>query len=121
MVYQCRVPVSAIIVVPIQQHLLVSADITGCLDEIEELKSHSHAIAQCQQYLHQHIPQADIQFTSSTGKAAEVVSSTEKPIAAIGNKLAASEYGLHTYKEDIHDYPNNHTRFLVLSKDKDTV
>src|SRR5699024_1509404 len=94
---------------------------TGGLDEIEEVHSHSHAIAPCQQYLHQHIAQADIQFTSSTGKAAEVVSSTEKRIAAIGNKLAASEYGPHTYKADSHDYPNNHTRSFVLTKDKDTV
>src|SRR5690625_36268 len=121
LVHQVRLPVVAEIVVPIQQHLLVSTGFSGGLDEIEEVHSHSHAIAQCQQYLHQHIPQADIQFTSSTGKAAEVVSSTEKPIAAIGNKLAATEYGLDIYKEDIHDYPNNHTRFLLLSKDKDTV
>lgn len=121
LVHQVRLPIVAEIVVPIQQHLLVHANFSGDLSEIEEVHSHSHAIAQCQQYLHQHIPDAAIQFTSSTGRAAEIVSTTTKPIAAIGNKLAAKEYGLNIYKEDIHDYPNNHTRFAVLAKNKNTV
>src|SRR5699024_5868422 len=44
-----------------------------------------------------------------------------EPIAAIGNVLAAKEYGLTIVEENIHDYPNNHTRFIVLSKDEDKI
>lgn len=121
LVHQVRLPIYGEIVVPIQQHLLARPDFSGDLSEIEEIHSHSHAIAQCHQYLHQHIPNADLRFRSSTGRAAEIISESNEPIVAIGNKLAAKEYGLKIIKENIHDFPNNHTRFAVLAKDKEAV
>lgn len=121
LIHQVRLPVAAEIVVPIQQHLLVRPDFPGGFADIEEVHSHSHAIAQCHQYLHQNLTGASIHFTTSTGKAAEIISKSDAPIAAIGNRLAADEYGLRILKENIHDYPNNHTRFLVLTKNKDAV
>jgi prephenate dehydratase len=116
LVHQVRLPIMAEIVVPIQQHLLVNQEFKGDLKDITEVHSHSHAIAQCHQYLHKNLPNAKLAFTSSTGKAAEIVGSTGITIAAIGNYLAAEEYGLRLLEENIHDFPNNHTRFLVLSK-----
>ncbi len=121
LVHEVRLPVHAELVVPIQQHLLVNPNFNGDIEDLTEIHSHSHAIAQCHQYLHKNIPQATLHYTSSTGKAAELVSQTDRPIAAIGNKLAAKEYGLKMIKENIHDYPNNHTRFAVLAKEKDVV
>ncbi len=121
LIHQVRIPVVGEIVVPIQQHLLVRSDIIQDALEIKEVHSHSHAIAQCHQYLHQNLKHAKIAFTSSTGRAAEIVSSSDQPIAAIGNRSAASEYGLEIFKENIHDYPNNHTRFLVLSHQPEKV
>lgn len=121
LVHQVRLPIEAEIVVPIQQHLLVHPDFSGKLSEIKEVHSHSHAIAQCHQYIHQHLPSAKISFSASTGKAAEMASEGNTSIAAIGNKLAAREYGLKIIQENIHDYPNNHTRFVVLTKDKDNL
>lgn len=118
LVHQVRLPIHAEIVVPIEQHLLSHPNFSGELAEIKEIHSHSHAIAQCHQYLHQNLPNASLHFTSSTGKAAKIVGETERPIVAIGNKLAAEEYGLQVCKENIHDFPNNHTRFAVLAKDK---
>ncbi|WP_249870980.1 prephenate dehydratase [Oceanobacillus saliphilus] len=121
LIHQVRLPVAAEIVVPIQQHLLVRENFDGDLMDIVEVHSHSHAIAQCHQYIHQHLINAGIKYTTSTGKAAEVVSESNDSIAAIGNKLAAKEYGLKILKENVHDYPNNHTRFLVLTKKEDLV
>lgn len=121
LIHQVRIPVVGEIVVPIQQHLLVRSDIIRKVSEIEEVHSHSHAIAQCHQYLHQNLKNAKIAFTSSTGRAAEIVSGSDRPIAAIGNRSAAEEYGLEIFKENIHDYPNNHTRFLVLSHQPEKV
>lgn len=118
LVHQARLPIMAEIVVPIQQHLLVRQDFQGELENIQEVHSHSHAIAQCNQYLHKHLPNAVLKYTLSTGKAAEIVSETDEPIAAIGNRLAAEEYGLTILKKNIHDYPNNHTRFIVLTNDQ---
>lgn len=121
LIHQVRLPVIAELVVPIKQHLLVRPEFRGKVTDIEAIYSHSHAIAQCHQYIHQYIPQSSLHFTSSTGRAAEMVSESDKPVAAIGNRLAAEEYGLTIYQENIHDYPNNHTRFAVLTKNNQTV
>src|SRR5699024_2923530 len=86
---------------------------------IKEVHSHRHAIAQCQQYLHSLLPQATIHFSNSTGSAAEMVSKTEKSIAAIADRLAMEEFDLTMVKANIHDYPNNHTRFIVLAENED--
>lgn len=121
LVHQVRLPVIAEIVVPIQQNLLVHKHFTGDLSDIKEVHSHRHAIAQCQQYLHKYLPGASIHYTNSTASAAEMVSENGSPIAAIGNILAAEEYNLNIMKENIHDFPNNHTRFIVLAKNKEHV
>lgn len=119
LVHQAKLPIKGEIVVPIQQHLLVRPDFNGELTELTEVHSHSHAIAQCNQYLHKSLPEAALKYTLSTGKAAELVSESNEPIAAIGNRLAAHEYGLKILQKDIHDFPNNHTRFIVLTNDEE--
>ncbi|HLR42246.1 MAG TPA: prephenate dehydratase [Pseudogracilibacillus sp.] len=121
LVHQVRLPVVAELVVPIQQNLLVHKNFQGTFDDIEEVHSHRHAIAQCQQYIHQNLKQASIRYTNSTASAAELVSENGRPIAAIGNRLAAEEYDLQMLAENIHDFPNNHTRFIVLTKDESLV
>ncbi|TRM12822.1 prephenate dehydratase [Lentibacillus cibarius] len=121
LVHQVRLPIVAEIVVPIQQHLLVGPDFSGDLSSIGDVYSHSHAIAQCHQFLHNEMPDANLHFTSSTGKAAEMISESGGDVAAIGNKLAASEYGLTIHRDNIHDYSNNHTRFVVLASDKQQI
>jgi len=121
LVHQVRLPIIAEVVVPIQQNLLVNKNFQGELSDIKEVHSHRHAIAQCQQYLHNHLPQATIHFSDSTGSAAEMVSKTDKPIAAIGNRLAGQEFDLNMIQDNIHDYPNNHTRFIVLAKNESHV
>jgi len=119
LVHQVRLPILAEVVVPIQQHLLVHPNFSGNLQDIKEVYSHSHAIAQCHQFIHKNLPNATIQFSPSTGSAAELVAKNGDTLkAAIGNKLAAEEYKLKIFKENIHDYPNNHTRFIALTKDK---
>jgi len=121
LVHQVRLPIIAEIVVPIKQNLLVAQHFDGELSDIKEVHSHRHAIAQCHQYLHKNLPNATIHYSNSTGSAAEMVSANGNPIAAIGNYLAAKEYNLKIMAENIHDYSNNHTRFIVLAKDESKV
>lgn len=122
LVHQVRLPIFAEIVVPIEQNLLVSDNFTGDIHRIKEVHSHSHAIAQCQQYLHKQLPEASVHYTNSTGGAAALISEKADPtIAAIGNVLAAKEYGLRILEDNIHDFENNHTRFVVLAKDEKLV
>jgi prephenate dehydratase len=105
------------VVVPIRQHLMIHPNHVNNWEAIENVYSHPHAIAQCHKFLHKTCPSAGIEYMKSTGAAAEFVSKhSERPIAAIANELAAAEYGLTIAKRDIHDFDNNHTRFVVLHK-----
>src|SRR5699024_12369330 len=62
-----------------------------------------------------------IYYTDSTGSAAALVSENESNVAAIANTTAAKEYGLRVFEGNIHDYPNNHTRIIVLAKDEEKI
>ncbi|MGI8316013.1 prephenate dehydratase [Halobacillus mangrovi] len=119
LVHQVNQSIIAEMTVPIKQHLLVHPDYQG--EIIKKIYSHSHAIAQCHQYLHKHYPDAEIEYTASTGRAAEIVASTGCETAAIGNHLAAEENGLKLLDTNIHDYDNNHTRFAVVQKNPKTL
>ncbi|MFC7321010.1 prephenate dehydratase [Halobacillus campisalis] len=116
LIHQVDQAVIAEMTVPIKQHLLVHPDYNG--ENLTHIYSHSHAIAQCHQYLYKHYPEAELEYTASTGRAAEVVASEGVHVAAIGNHLAAEENGLKIFTPNIHDYDNNHTRFAVVQKKK---
>ncbi|SFJ16895.1 prephenate dehydratase [Halobacillus dabanensis] len=119
LVHQVKQSIIAELTVPIKQHLLVHPDEQG--EKIHKIYSHSHAIAQCHQYLHKRYPEAELEYTASTGKAAEIVADVGRGYAAIGNHLAAEENGLKILDTDIHDYDNNHTRFAVVQKQPQTL
>ncbi|RWZ59952.1 prephenate dehydratase [Halobacillus fulvus] len=119
LVHQVDQAIIAELTVPIKQHLLVHPSHQD--QEITHIYSHSHAIAQCHQYLHKHFPKAELEYTASTGRAAEVVAESGAGVAAIGNHLAAEENGLKILDTNIHDYDNNHTRFAVVQKEPKTL
>ncbi|MBE4908129.1 prephenate dehydratase [Bacillus luteolus] len=108
--------------VPIRQQLMVHPDNTMRWNDVNCIYSHSHAIAQCHKFLHGQFNQTNYEYMTSTGAAAKYVSEHPKEnIAAIANELAAKEYGLTIVRKDIHDYENNHTRFVVLQKEKHSI
>ncbi|MFC0522470.1 prephenate dehydratase [Pontibacillus salicampi] len=121
LIHQVDVPIIAEVVIPIEQHLLVHPDFDGDASDVEKVYSHTHAIAQCHQYIHQHMNGAEVEYSSSTGEAAAMVGASSTRYAAIGNVLAAKEYGLKVLEHNIHDYDNNHTRFAVLQKEQKPV
>ncbi|MEI5905689.1 prephenate dehydratase [Bacillus spongiae] len=109
--------VVAEIILPIQQHLLMHIDQKN--QQVEKVLSHSHALAQCHQFLHQDLKGVPLVQTTSTSAAAKLVSrESEKPLAAIGTELAAKLYELEIVKRNIQDSSNNHTRFVVVTSDK---
>ncbi|QHS22893.1 prephenate dehydratase [Virgibacillus sp. MSP4-1] len=121
LIHQVPLPIVAEATVPIRQHLLVHPSFKGDMKDIDQIISHTQAIAQCHQFIHQNIPQADLDYTTSTGEAAQVVYKQGGNVAAIGNDRAANEYGLKILQSDVHDYENNHTRFVVLRKRDEAV
>ena len=100
---------------PIKHNLLVQKGKT--IDEITLICSHPQAIAQCRGYINRVNKQ--VHATSSTANAARYVCELSTA-AVIGNKMLSQKYGLDILDEDIQDYDNNITRFVLISKDDDS-
>ena len=85
------------------------------LDKIKTIYSHPQPFAQCKEWIEGKMPGRNLLETTSSSKAAEMVSQM-KHSAAISSREAAEHYGLNILQEKIEDLPNNFTRFIVLSK-----
>lgn len=95
---------------PINHDLLVQKGKT--LKDISVICSHQQPIAQCRHYINKLGKQ--VHTMSSTANAARYV--TEIATAAvIGNEILSKKYDLEILDENIQDYPNNVTRFLILA------
>ncbi|WP_245680541.1 prephenate dehydratase [Bacillus marinisedimentorum] len=120
LIHEQPLPIVGEVIVPITQHLMVHPQNEGKWDKISDVYSHSHAIAQCHQFFHRNMPVVNLHYMNSTGLAAAFVKEhPDRCIAAVGNEFAAKEYGLEVVKRNIHDFNNNHTRFMVVAR-KDT-
>jgi prephenate dehydratase len=118
LVHEVKLPIKGEITTPIEQHYLIHPDQDAASFMPEILYSHSHAIAQCHKFLHKELKGIPYEYVTSTAAAAKMVKENpDKPIAAIANELAASEYGLTIAKRNVHDYSHNHTKFIVVSND----
>ncbi|HCJ67404.1 MAG TPA: prephenate dehydratase [Elusimicrobia bacterium] len=85
------------------------------LQKIKCIYSHPQALAQCRNWLEDHLPNAELIETASTAGAAQKVKK-ESTAAAIASDLAAELYGLKIVASRIEDRSDNFTRFLVISK-----
>ncbi|WP_216902470.1 prephenate dehydratase [Synechococcus sp. CCY 9618] len=103
--------VARALVLPIR-HALVGG---GPLEGISEVLSHPQALAQCSQWLAEHLPQALQLPTSSTAEAARLVRGSRFR-GAIASLEAAAEQGLEVLAYPINDVPGNCTRFLLLRR-----
>lgn len=102
------------IILPIKHSILARPAIK--LEEISCIISHPQALAQCREYLTENFPQAELLEVSSTAEAVRQVAQVTKPWAAIAMSGAAAKYGLNVLENEINDYLNNETRFIVISK-----
>ncbi len=118
LIHKQKLKINGEITVPIEQQLLVHKSQLENWTKIEKVYSHPQAIAQSHQFLRTYLPHAQFEYTNSTGSAAQYVANhPEERIAAVGNSLAAEQYGLTIAQSNIHDYENNHTRFVILKKE----
>lgn len=103
-------------VMPIAHQLMIHPSQKNA-DEIEKIYSHPQALAQSFNFLNNKYPQVPKQDFASTAAAAKRVSENpDRKIAAVANKFAAKLYGLDIIDENIQDFEQNHTRFIVISK-----
>lgn len=117
LIHETPLPIICEIIVPIYQHLMIHPNNLRHNVQISAVYSHPHALAQCRKYLASTYSAAQQMQTLSTSAAAQYVAQNpEQQIAAIGNELAAIEYGLTIKATNIQDYENNHTRFIIVHK-----
>jgi len=94
-------------------HYLLSR--TGRFEDIRKVYSHLQPIAQCRNWLAEHLPNVPVVDVASTALAAQIVSE-DYTAAAIASELAAAMYDLKVVWERIEDQVNNFTRFLIIAK-----
>jgi chorismate mutase / prephenate dehydratase len=98
----------------IHQHLMGRME---SLERVERICSHQQSLAQCRQWLDEHLPGIERIPVSSNAEAARRARD-ERGTAAIGGQAAAEVYGLQVLVNDIEDRPDNTTRFLVVGKQR---
>src|SRR3954471_5717939 len=89
---------------------------TGPWEQVKSIYSKPEVFAQCRRWLSTTAKDRDVQPAASTSKAAEMAAK-QPGVAAIGSKLAAELYGLHTLFENIEDNPDTVTRFFVIGRE----
>jgi len=102
--------ICAEVVLRVQQNLMAKRI---AMKSIRRVYSHPQSLAQCRQWLSQHLSGAERVAVASNAEAARVAAK-EANAAAIGPEIAAARYGLKLLARSIEDEPRNRTRFLVL-------
>ncbi|NEQ34035.1 MAG: prephenate dehydratase [Leptolyngbya sp. SIO4C5] len=103
------------------QQALVLPILNACLSKaqdwstIERVYSHPQALGQCQGWLDQYLPQAQLVPTRSTVDALQYIS-TDLQAAAIASRWAARLYDLPVLACPINDHAENCTKFWVVGQ-----
>jgi prephenate dehydratase len=101
------------IVIPIRLHLLARPGVT--MEQVTNVRSYVHALAQCRTFLH--TMNVTTEQTASTSQAAREVAESHEPWAAVASTLAGELFGLVALATDIEDHPDNATRFVLVGRD----
>jgi len=98
-------------------HCLLALPLTA-LDDLDEVVSHPQAIAQCEEFLSALGVTVRSDYDTA-GVAKRIAENKLERMAAIASRRAADLYGLTVLAENIQTYPDNFTRFGVISKHSD--
>ena len=96
----------------IRQHLMGSMNSLG---RIVRVCSHPQSLAQCREWLEEHLPGIEQVPVLSNAEGARRARD-ETGTAAIAGETAAEVYGLRVLAAEIEDRADNTTRFLVLGR-----
>ncbi len=82
-------------------------------DGIEAVLAHPQALAQCQNWLAKHLPNAERRAVSSNAEGARLAA-TNPAWAAIASDRASTIFGLHIVAHAVQDEAYNRTRFAII-------
>jgi len=85
------------------------------ISEIKSVYAHQQSLAQCRDWLDEHLNDVPRVAVSSNAKAAHVAGA-EAGAAAIASITAAELYELNVLECNIEDEPDNTTRFLIIGR-----
>lgn len=101
----------------------IEIDINHCLfsygkkENIKHIISHPQALAQCQNYILNNFDEnIDLINTSSTAHGVYELALKDETYAAIASCYAKVDEKLNLIEENIQDYKDNKTRFVLISK-----
>lgn len=97
------------------RHALLAPPGTS-LAGVARVRSHPHALAQCERYLGNRGWTAETAYDTA-GSARDLAANPEPGVAVIASRLAGDLYGLEELAYGIEDAFNNYTRFFVLSQE----
>lgn len=106
--------VQAEYIMPVKHHLLAPAG--TALDDIQQVKSHPQALAQCRDLLRRR-EWEPVATYDTAGAAQALAEAGEAHTAVIASRLAGELYGLSVLEAGIEDNPLNSTRFFVIGQD----
>lgn len=116
--YDFDVFIETELVIPIAHHLMIHPD----NETFEKVISHPQALAQTFHFRYDNFKDIPSQDFSSTAASAKLVSDNpNEKWAAIANRYSAKLYGLKIIHENIQDFEQNHTKFIVISKEKSSL
>ncbi|MGH9857820.1 MAG: prephenate dehydratase, partial [Acidobacteriota bacterium] len=103
----------------IEQYLIGAPKSPGSLDTLEKVISQPPAIAQCELWLENNVPNARIEEFHDTAESVRYVTEhSDEACAAIAGKHAAELYGGNILAGPINDDEHNYTRFFLIGNDK---
>ncbi len=83
------------------------------LADLQRVRSHPQALAQCEQYLRRFGLEAEPWYDTA-GSARDLAAAPIPGVGAIASPLAAELYGLEVIEPNIEDVAHNFTRFFIL-------
>lgn len=101
---------------PIHHQLL---SFSRSLEDVKTIFSHPQPLAQCQKWIKNNVPQAELLATYSTSVAVKyMLKAKEKSV--IASSFASEKYDIPILARNIEDNPLNTTRFVELKLEKNT-
>lgn len=86
------------------------------LEGLTQVHSHVQALSQCRHFLRSR-GLTPVVHPDTAGAAKEVAERGDPAQGAIASALAAQIYGLETLLPNVHDQPNNTTRFVIMARE----
>jgi prephenate dehydratase len=94
------------------EHCLIG---NGKLEEIDTVYSHPQALGQCRDFI-QNNNMKTVPTYDTAGSVKIIKEINKKNVSCVASKTASQIYKMSIVSENIANYLNNYTRFLVLSK-----